>query len=208
MIHRRPSLRLQGRDYTATGMYLVTICTANRACLFGNVRNGQIMLNNLGKIADQCWRELPNHFLFLGLDDFVVMPNHVHGILNFRFSPRKKTTECIGIEYPDPKPPCEGVACNAPTTNPDSCRGRACSTQTDVLRISSPFGPRPGSLGAVVRSYKSAVTKEWNIVRGMPGEGLWQRNFHDRIIRNEYALEEMRRYIRENPARWSEKAHT
>jgi REP element-mobilizing transposase RayT len=78
--HRR-SVRLKGYDYSASGAYFVTICTQNRACLFGEVRNGAVALNRAGEIAQSSWNGLPARFSWIGLDAFVVMPNHVHGII-------------------------------------------------------------------------------------------------------------------------------
>lgn len=78
--HRR-SIRLNGYDYSQTGVYFITICTQNRECLFGEVVNGAMRLNGLGEIAQRCWNEIPAHFPHVKLDAFVVMPNHVHGVL-------------------------------------------------------------------------------------------------------------------------------
>ena len=78
--HRRP-IRLKGYDYAQAGAYFVTIVTHDRACLFGDVVEGKMRLNEAGQIARQCWVEIPRHFPHVELDEFVVMPNHVHGIL-------------------------------------------------------------------------------------------------------------------------------
>ena len=78
--HRR-SLRLPHYDYASAGVYFVTICTADRICLLGDVRNGTMRMNRFGEIVETCWRELPNHYPHVKLDSFVVMPNHVHGII-------------------------------------------------------------------------------------------------------------------------------
>lgn len=79
--HHRRSIRLKGYDYTQTGAYFITICTKGRQCLFGNVVNGEMQLNSLGHIAFNCWQTIPAHFPHIELDTFVVMPNHIHGIL-------------------------------------------------------------------------------------------------------------------------------
>lgn len=78
---RRRPLRLRGYDYTRPGAYFVTICTHRRVCLFGRIVDGAIHPNAFGAIVDACWRTLPEHYPHVGLDAFVVMPNHVHGIL-------------------------------------------------------------------------------------------------------------------------------
>jgi len=78
--HRR-SIRLKGYDYTQAGAYFITVCTKDRACLFGDVADGVMRLNQMGQIVRQCWLAIPDHFPHVMLDEFVVMPNHVHGIL-------------------------------------------------------------------------------------------------------------------------------
>jgi len=80
-IHHRRSIRLQGYDYSSPGAYFVTMCTHNRECLFGEIANGKMRLNELGKIASQCWLAIPDHFPHARLGAFVIMPNHVHGII-------------------------------------------------------------------------------------------------------------------------------
>jgi len=79
--HHRRSIRLQGYDYSQPGIYFITLCTQNRECLFGEILNGEIRLNEFGKIAHQCWLEIPQHFPHVQLDEFVVMPDHIHGII-------------------------------------------------------------------------------------------------------------------------------
>ncbi len=79
--HHRRSIRLKGYDYTQTGAYFVTICTQNRECLFGEIVDGFMRLNGLGAVVRACWHDLPHHYARVKLDAFVVMPNHVHGII-------------------------------------------------------------------------------------------------------------------------------
>ncbi|WP_017652226.1 transposase [Fortiea contorta] len=80
-IHHRHSIRIKGYDYTQPGIYFITICTKGRQCLFGDVTKGEMQLNCLGQIAWNCWQTIPDHFPHIELDIFVVMPNHLHGIL-------------------------------------------------------------------------------------------------------------------------------
>jgi len=79
--HHRRSIRLQGYDYSQPGIYFITLCTQNRECLFGEILNGEMRLNEFEKIANQCWLEIPHHFPNVQLDEFVVMPDHIHGII-------------------------------------------------------------------------------------------------------------------------------
>ena len=83
--HRR-SIRLKGYDYTQPGAYFLTIVTHNRACLFGDIVDGQMQLNEGGRVAERCWLDIPSHFRHVALDAFVIMPNHVHGIVIIRES--------------------------------------------------------------------------------------------------------------------------
>ena len=80
-IHHRRSIRLRDYDYSQAGAYFVTICTHNHECLFGEIADGVMMLNASGRIAAQCWREIPSHFPHSALDEWVIMPNHLHGIV-------------------------------------------------------------------------------------------------------------------------------
>ncbi len=80
-IHHRRSIRLREYDYSQPGAYFITICTQNRTCLFGNVVDGKMVLNDAGEFARKCWMEIPNHFPRVTLDEFVIMPNHIHGII-------------------------------------------------------------------------------------------------------------------------------
>ena len=97
-IHRRKSIRLQEYDYASTGAYFVTICTHDKKCLFGEVIDEKMIQSPIGEIAESCWQEIPQHFEHVDLDYFVIMPNHIHGILFFS-------------DHDD----CRGVQLNAPT---------------------------------------------------------------------------------------------
>jgi putative transposase len=80
-VHHRQSIRLKGYDYSQAGAYFVTIVTWQRECLFGEIQNGEMKLNPRGEIADECWRSIPGHFQHVELGAYVIMPNHVHGII-------------------------------------------------------------------------------------------------------------------------------
>ena len=169
--HHRRSIRLPGYDYTQPGAYFVTICTHNREPLFGHVVNGEMVLNAWGRIVWEEWFRTaqlrPYEELFE--DEFVVMPNHVHGIIWI-----------VG-------------------DNNVGAQRRCAPTKPGGV---TPNNVAPGSLGAIVRAFKSAVTKRINALRGTPGARVWQRNYYEHIIRNERALNAIRRYIAENPQRW------
>ena len=181
----RKSMRLRQFDYTRAGAYFVTICTRNWACLFGHIENDVMQLNEVGRVAHKLWEEIPTHFPQVELDTWVIMPNHVHGIV------------ILGSPGNGGAPPgshSAGDIFAAPTAVSPSARG--------VSALPERSGPRCRSIGAVVGSYKSAVTKEVrNFRRGSDGS-IWHRNYFDHVIRNEVAMDGIRRYIEENPARW------
>ncbi|MEW6201155.1 MAG: transposase [bacterium] len=103
-VHHRRSIRLKDYDYSQDGAYFITICTNNRQCLFGKVLNFEMRLNEMGMIAQQCWDEIPQHFPNAILDEYIVMPNHIHGIILLN------DNECGGE--------CRGEKFFAPTTRP------------------------------------------------------------------------------------------
>lgn len=80
-IHHRRSIRLKGFDYSQNGAYFITLCTQGRKCMFGEIKGGEMNLNDAGEMAQQCWHEIPKHYPPVVLDEFIVMPNHIHGIL-------------------------------------------------------------------------------------------------------------------------------
>jgi putative transposase len=171
MLKHRRSIRVQGYDYSQAGAYFVTICTQNRKCLFGEIADGRMVVNHAGRIVDQCWYDIPSHFPHIALDQYVVMPNHLHGIIVIS---EGRGTAC-----------CRGTACRAPTTTEEQ------------------FGhPVVGSVPTIIRSFKSAATKRINEIRNTPGAKLWQRNFYERIIRNDDELNRIREYIANNPLQW------
>ena len=81
LLKERKSIRLSNYDYSQNGLYYITICTKNRECILGEIRNGEIILSEFGKIANNCWVDIPKHFSQVSLHEFVLMPNHIHGIL-------------------------------------------------------------------------------------------------------------------------------
>ena len=97
-IHNRRSLRLQGYDYSKEGLYYITICCQDRVCLFGEIINGEMYLNDIGEIANKCWLEIPDHFPNVVLHEYIVMPNHIHGIIEL-------TNSAAGVENFQPLPP-------------------------------------------------------------------------------------------------------
>ena len=167
----RRHVRIKGFDYRSCYAYFVTMCTKNRDCVFGTVSNDVMSLSRRGMVARDCWLDIPNHHPHVELDSFIVMPNHMHGILLF-----------VG---------------DAPGT---------CAVAATPASRSSPAGPARGSLGAVIGSYKSAVTRTINRLRPGAGTGLWQVNYYEHVIRHDGARDRIREYIDTNPLRWGQDA--
>jgi putative transposase len=178
--YHRHSIRLPDYDYCSAGAYFVTICACQNICLFGDIVDSQMHLSELGQIADGCWRAIPAHHRHVALDSFVVMPNHVHGILWI--------TQAIGnpgegARYISPLQKNHGEHKTPPHTQP----------------IPS---PSPGSLGVIIGTYKAAVTRAVNRLHWTVEGTVWQRSYYERVIRHQDALRRVRAYIVLNPARW------
>ncbi|HBY18700.1 MAG TPA: transposase [Candidatus Marinimicrobia bacterium] len=182
--HHRHSIRLPGYDYSQPGAYFVTICTQNRECLFGEIVNGEMILNEYGNRVERCWVEIPHHFSHVALDEFVAMPNHVHGVIVIveNVGARHVGARYVGARY-------VGARHAVPPHNSNQCIEQ--------------FGkPVRGSIPTIIRSFKSAVTKQINEIRQTPGMPVWQRNYWEHIIRDEHELNRIRQYIRNNPMNW------
>ncbi|WP_221251714.1 transposase [Desulfuromonas versatilis] len=204
-IHRRRSIRLKGYDYSRTGAYFVTICAHSRECLFGEIVDGGMRLNDAGLIARQCWIEIPVHFPQVKLDEFVVMPNHIHGILVItdpgeanatvgakNFSPLRQPPQRVS---PLRQPPQRVLPLRQPPQ-------RVLPLRQPPRMASTPQHPSGTSrtVGSIVRGFKIGVTK-W-MRNNTPICNVWQRNYYERIIRDDRELAAIREYIANNPAQW------
>ncbi len=157
-IHHRRSIRLQGYNYAQIGFYFVTICVQNKECLLGDIKQGLMNLNPASKMVRKIWLQLPQRFANIDLDEFVIMPNHFHGLISISIN-------------------------NEP------------EKQFSV------------KLSEVIGAFKSMTThqyiqgvKQYNWQR-FQGK-LWQRNYYEHIIRDEFSLNNFRQYIIDNPIKW------
>ena len=180
---RRKPLRLGQYDYSRPGEYFVTICTKDRESRFGEIEDGEMRTNDSGAIVQSCWNDLPNHYPNVQLDEFVVMPNHVHGVI------RILEQFLVGATH--------GHNRNDGPTVGDGLKPPVGVTQ------SSPLQGKRHRLGHIVGSFKSAITKRINEIHGTPGAPLWQRGYYDHIIRDDRSLTRIRDYIVRNPQQWS-----
>ncbi len=191
--HHRRSIRLKGYDYTQPGAYFITLCVHERAHLFGAVVDGEMQLNDAGRVVEQCWRDISAHFPHVALDAFVVMPNHVHGVLWIVDTITEPDAGTVGANNHSPTigaenlPPTIGAENLPPLPPPDVSPPRPHGTSKTI--------------GSVVRGFKIGVTQWFRQNTAL--YTIWQRNYYEHIIRHERALNAIRRYILENPLRWS-----
>ncbi|PZV17051.1 MAG: transposase [Pseudanabaena sp.] len=148
-IHHRRSIRLQGYDYSQSGAYFVTICTFQRQHLFGEVNDEKMQLNVNGQIVSAIWQQIPRHFPTVELDEFILMPDHLHGII-----------------------------------------------------VISEQAEQSISLATIIQNFKSVSTRKINKITQNSGVSIWQRNYHERIVRSDQDLDRLRHYMLANPENW------
>ena len=196
--HRR-SIRLRGYDYTQAGAYYVTVCTHERGYLFGHIADGVMVPNALGGIVQRCWDAVPEHMPMVVCDAFVVMPNHVHGIIVI--------TDMVGAGNFRPVQPSSdgtvGAANSPPLRNAGPAHDFVEMPQRDVPRRPSVAIMVPNSLGHIMQTFKAAVSRQAVRDGLMPrGTPIWQRGYYERIIRDDGEHERIARYIADNPRNW------
>jgi len=182
--HRR-SIRMAGYDYASAGTYFITICTQDRACVFGDVVDGEMQANPAGEIVRAAWAELPSRYANVELDAFAVMPNHVHGIIVLvDVAPGQGAMNHVGMMNH------EGVINHARTTLGEIGAANARAGAAGVP-----------PLGEIVRAFK-AVSARRIRQQIAPGAVIWQRNYYESIVRDDESLERVRAYVQANPRRW------
>ncbi|MBL8097594.1 MAG: hypothetical protein JNK81_00320 [Anaerolineales bacterium] len=182
--HHRKSIRLKGYDYSSEGAYYVTIVVHGRECLFGEIVNGEMILNEYGKIVQKWWDEIPIHFSNVELGAFVIMPNHIHGII-FIISERRG--EVI-----------------SPRDNPNHNNQNTNVDETEKLGAETAPLRKP-TLGQIIAYFKYQSTKEMNKIETKDAiTKFWQRNYYEHIIRDEKDLQSKTDYININPSLWDE----
>jgi len=154
----RKPLRLKGYNYSQTGAYFITICTKNRDCIFGEVINSEVRLSPFGKIIQMEWSNIPKRFPNVRLDVFVIMPNHLHGIIIIN-----------NVEK------CRGNPCGYPINNPDRYPNERAGAS-----------PAP-TLGKIIGAFKSLCIHRY-MTNSLNIDKFWQRNYYEHIIRNEREL--------------------
>lgn len=190
--HDRRSIRLSGYDYGQAGAYFVTICAQDRANRFGVIADGTMRMNDAGRMVHDAWDGLPSHYPGVDVDAFVVMPDHVHGIIiltdDESVGAGPRACPCVVRDGNDGQPQDDGQP-----RDDGQPQGVA------------PTGARRLTLPDAVHRFKSFTTARYRAgVRdhGWPAfdRRLWQRNYHEHIVRTDAELDRIRQYIVNNPA--------
>jgi putative transposase len=178
----RQSIRLKGYDYSQRGYYFITVCTQGRWCVFGEIKKDRVVLNDAGKMVGRWWNELKNKYANIKIDEYVVMPNHCHGIIN--------VIDSVGADQ-----------CVCPYNMGEHTINKMGE------HAGSPLQERP--IYEMIQWFKTMTTNEYirNVKqnRWEPFDGkLWQRNYYEQIVRDETSLRRVREYIINNPRQWQQ----
>ncbi len=181
--YRIPSNRLPNWDYASHGAYFITICTKDMIHYFGEIINTQMQLSEIGKIANHFWHEISKHFPFVMLDQFIVMPNHIHGIIIITDENEhiNNNTKIKQVRVETPK-----LGVSTKDTNKKQTQNASKKWQ-------------PGTLGVIINQYKRICTIN---ARKTTPQFAWQSNYYDHIIRNNESYDKIKKYIGENPKNW------
>ncbi len=188
--YRIPSARLPNWDYRWSGAYFITICTANHEHYFGEINNDVMTLSPVGVIANILWYEIKNHSKNVELGKFVVMPNHIHGIIVLDNDNKTNNTNNN----------VETLHATSKQIIEQNKTLHATSLQQNKNQYSE-ISPKSNSISTIIRSYKSAVTKH---ARRLQYNFAWQTRFHDHIIRNNNSFNRISEYIINNPTNWEQ----
>jgi putative transposase len=170
--HHRQSIRLKNYDYRSAGVYFVTLCTFQKQHLFGEIADGKMILNELGSIVHFEWKWTEIIRPMMDMDVYVVMPNHLQGIVVF------------GEDSNAPKPISNDVHADV---GAHSC---------------APLHRPKRSLGSFISQFKATTTKRINNVCDTSGTPVWQPNYYEPIVRSEKDCNRIREYIQYNPQNW------
>ncbi|MCC6298573.1 MAG: transposase [Anaerolineales bacterium] len=182
--HHRRSIRLKGYDYSQAGAYFVTIVAWRREMLFGEIVDGEMILNRNGRIVQEAWFDLKRHYRYVALGAFIIMPNHAHGIIVLVDDGRRG-----------------GSPISGKTNLLDESRAGIETSPTKETRPYVKPKPRHG-LPEIVRAFKSFSARRINRLRRTDGIPVWQRNYYEHIIRNDREMDNITRYIESNPLNW------
>jgi putative transposase len=207
-LHHRRSIRLNGYDYSRSGLYFITICSQDRLCLFGEIINSTMLLNDAGNMTNRWWHELTRKYQNIRLHGHIAMPNHFHGIIEIHNPWAQTVPTPVGADL-----------CVCPFPGKESQQGqthrigqthRSAPTDCEISDKNVQKGRYAGPpLHAMVQWFKTMTTNEY--IRGVKQKNwhrfnkkLWQRNYYEHIIRSEDSYLQISEYIRTNPMKWHE----
>jgi putative transposase len=179
---RRKSIRLPCYDYSQPGAYFITICTHQRRCCMARVVDNRVIPSLLGEIVENQWTNLPRHYPHIEIEAFVLMPNHVHGVIVI-----------VGAGW-EPAP-------TGSDAKPDHPRGGDTALEGLEPAPTESVAKQHG-VPEIVRGFKTFSARRINEMRRTPGAQFWQRSYYEHIIRNEQELGRITEYIESNPLNW------
>jgi len=185
--YRIPSARAAWWDYGNDAAYFITICTAERIHYFGEIHHGEMVLSAIGEITQQCWHEIPNQFPFAKLDAFVIMPNHIHGILSIH---RRDAINRVSGDNEGDAIHRKDAINRVSTDNVGNVIGGITGENNPMLS---------DNLARIIRWYKGRTTF---FARKIHADFTWQTRYWDHIIRNDDEYVRIKTYIETNPAHW------
>ncbi|MEB3277532.1 MAG: transposase [Lyngbya sp.] len=199
-IHHRRSIRLKGYNYSQPGAYFITLCTYQRQCWFGEIYQAKMHLNQIGKIVEQEWLKSAKMRPNLKLDEWIIMPNHLHGIvwivqsgLEIKSDDNLSNTELSNTELSNTE------LSNTELSNTGLSNTGVCNTP-----LRGGLRRQGNSLASFIGGFKGAVTRRINQCCNNNSIPIWQRNYYESIIRDEKGLNQIREYIQNNPLSWGE----
>ncbi len=208
--HHRRSIRLKEYDYSRPGFYFVTVCIFKRECLFGEIINGRIHLSQYGEIVSTKWFGLSGHFGYVIPYEFIIMPNHIHGIININEPAEAGSPRSGTGEFEKRLSKCDKGLINTGSHPPKDIKisnvhenqiHEKINMSRETIKVGGDI-PHQQELGKIIAYFKYISTKHVNMVRKTPGMKLWQRNYYEHIIREENELTNVQQYIIKNPQKW------
>ncbi len=199
--------RLREYDYSHAGYYYVTMCTKGSVCLFGEIKNGKMKLNEYGKIVNDVWLDLPNHNFNIELDYYQIMPDHLHCIIIINDNITGSDQHYNVGDGSKPSQNNDDTGSNqhhnvGDGSKPSQSISKSSRNDNTVVRAGYEPAPTSHGLSEIVRQLKTFSAKRINNIRKTTGRPIWQRSFYDRIIRNDKELYEIRNYIKSNPLKY------
>jgi len=187
-IRHRKAIRLQCYDYSQEGAYFVTLCAHDQCHLFGEIQNQQMILNDFGYIVKEEWQISSTIRKEIEIDEFIIMANHIHGIVIIK--------NHVGAHG---RAPLREKALDRVLENDWAHNG---ASENEWAHSRAPLRRKPKSLGSFIAGFKSLTTSRINSIRNSPGIPVWQRNYYEHIIRDDFDLCRIREYIQNNPLIW------